>query len=66
MLISNCVLNTERIKNILKWKPNYSNEKMLIECYDSYISNLGSKSDNSSSKKLPNLRIIKLLKFLNL
>jgi nucleoside-diphosphate-sugar epimerase len=66
MLVSNCVLNTERIKKNLKWEPKYSNERMLIECYDSYISNLGSKSEVSSSKKIPNLRIIKLLKFFNL
>ena len=66
MLVSNCVLNTDRIKNKLKWEPKFSNEKMLIECYESYISNLGSKSEISSSKKIPNLRIIKLLKFLNL
>ena len=66
MLISNCVLDTERIKNKIKWKPIYTNEKMLIECYDYYLSTLNDKKENSSSKKMPNLTIIKILKFLKL
>ena len=42
MLVSNCVLNTERIKNKIKWKPHYTNEKMLLECYD-YLSTFNDK-----------------------
>ena len=66
MLVSNCVLNTERIKNKIKWKPLYSNEKMLIECYDFYLLTLNEKKENSSSKKMPNLTIIKILKLFKL
>ncbi len=66
MLVSNCVLDTERIKNKIKWKPHYTNEKMLIECYDYYLSTFNDKKENSSSKKMPNLKIIKILKFLKL
>ncbi len=65
MLVSNCVLNTERIKKKLNWLPKYSNEKMLIECYDHYLSKLGQNLEISSSKKVPNLRIIQLLKLFN-
>jgi len=66
MLVSNCVLNTERIKKRINWSANYTNEQMLIECYDHYLSTLDKIKENSSSKKLPNLIIVKLLKFLNL
>ena len=66
MLISNCVLDTERIKNKINWKPNYSNEQMLIECYDYYLLTRKKQKGISSSKKLPNLSIINLLKFFKL
>jgi nucleoside-diphosphate-sugar epimerase len=65
-LISNSVFNTEKIKKYLKWKPTYTNEKMLSECYDNYVKSSTNYENKSSSKKLPNLTIIKLLKFLNL
>ena len=65
MLVSNCVLNTERIKKKIKWSPKYTNEQMLIECYDYYLATLKKDKENSSSKKLPNLTIIKLLKIFN-
>lgn len=65
-LISNSVFNTDRIKKYLKWEPTYTNEKMLSECYDNYVRLPLNLEIKSSSKKLPNLRIIKLLKFLNL
>jgi UDP-glucose 4-epimerase len=66
MLVSNCVLNTDRIKKKIDWLPKYTNEQMLIECYDYYLLTLKKKKENSSSKKLPNLLVIKLLKYLNL
>jgi UDP-glucose 4-epimerase len=65
MLVSNCVLDTNRIKKKIDWSPNYTNEQMLIECYDYYLATLKQEKENSSSKKLPNLNIIKLLKILN-
>jgi len=66
MLISNCVLNTERIKKKINWFPKYTNEQMLIECYDYYLSTLENPKENSSSKKLPNLILVKILNFFNL
>jgi UDP-glucose 4-epimerase len=66
MLVSNCVLNTERIKKKINWSPSYTNEQMLIKCYDYYLSTLNKTKENSSSKKLPKLTILKLMKFLNL
>ena len=66
MLVSNCVLNTDRIKSKINWSPNYTNEQMLIECYDYYLSTLKKEKENSSSKKLPKLTIIRLLKIFNL
>ena len=63
ILVSNCVLNTDRIKKKLSWLPKYTNEKMLMECYDHYLLTLGENKEKSSSKKMPNLRIIKILKF---
>ena len=66
MLVSNCVLNTDRIKETIKWNPIYTNEKMLIECYDNYLENLSiSRKSVSSSKKMPNLKIINILKIFN-
>ena len=65
MLVSNCVLNTDRIKKKINWQPKYTNEQMLIECYDYYLATLKKEKENSSSKKLPNLNIIKLLKIFN-
>lgn len=66
MLVSNCVLNTDRIKKTIKWNPIYTNEKMLNECYDNYLENLSiNKRSASSSKKMPNLTIISILKFFN-
>ena len=66
MLVSNCVLNTDRIKKTIKWNPIYTNEKMLNECYDNYLENLSiNKRSASSSKKMPNLKIISILKFFN-
>ena len=65
MLISNCVLNTERIKKKINWLPKYTNEQMLIECYDYYLLSLTKVKESSSSKKLPNLSVIKLLKIFN-
>ena len=34
-----------------------------MECYDHYLLTLGKNKEKSSSKKMPNLRIIKILKF---
>lgn len=65
-LISNSVFNTNKIKSSLDWKPTYSNEKMLIECYDNYLKSFLDKKDKSSSKKVTNLKIIRILKFFNL
>jgi|TARA_B110000503_G_scaffold111963_1_gene167731 UDP-glucose 4-epimerase len=65
MLVSNLVLNTDRIKKKLNWAPKYSNEDMLMECYDHYISTIGQAKDVSSSKKIPNLKILKILRFLD-
>ena len=66
MLVSNCVLNTDRIKKKINWFPKYTNEQMLIECYDYYLATLENLKENSSSKKLPNLTLIKILNFFNL
>jgi len=65
MLVSNCVLNTDRIKKKINWLPRYTNEQMLVECYDYYLATLNQEKENSSSKKLPNLTVVKLLKILN-
>ena len=65
MLVSNCVLDTNKIKKTLNWKPKYTNEEMLIECYNNYIKTRNDKKERSSSKKLPNLKVIKLLKIFN-
>ena len=65
MLVSNCVLDINKIKKTLNWKPKYTNEEMLIECYNNYIKTRNDKKERSSSKKLPNLKIIKLLKIFN-
>tara|TARA_B110000977_G_scaffold29967_1_gene39128 strand:- start:886 stop:1923 length:1038 start_codon:yes stop_codon:yes gene_type:complete len=65
MLISNLVLDTNRIKKKLNWAPKYTNEDMLIECYDYYISTIGQSKDFSSSKKIPNLKILKILGYLD-
>ncbi len=65
MLVSNCVLKIDKIKEVLKWKPEYTNEEMLIECYDHYLSNLNNQKENTSSKKLPNLKAIKIIKLLS-
>ena len=58
MLVSNCVLNIEKIKKSLNWTAKYTNEQMLIECYDHYVSTLDKAKENSSSKKLPNLKLL--------
>jgi nucleoside-diphosphate-sugar epimerase len=63
LLINNIVLNTNKIKKVLDWVPEFSNEKMLYECYNYYINNSHIKDFTTSSKKKPNLFIIKLLKF---
>tara|TARA_Y100000768_G_scaffold387014_1_gene376952 strand:+ start:1089 stop:2138 length:1050 start_codon:yes stop_codon:yes gene_type:complete len=66
MLVYNCVLNTNKVKDKLNWKPKYSNEEMLIECYEYYKSSFNQNKDNSSSKKLPNLKIINFMKKIDL
>jgi|TARA_A100001015_G_scaffold319670_1_gene443315 dTDP-glucose 4,6-dehydratase len=63
MLVSNIVLDTQRIKDKLKWEPKFSNDEMLKECYDYYLKTIDEKKHLTASKKLPNLKIIKLLKF---
>jgi nucleoside-diphosphate-sugar epimerase len=64
MLTSNLILNTNRIKKTLNWQPLYSNEEMLLECYKHYLSTINCSKDSSSSKKIPNLKILKILTFL--
>jgi len=64
MLTSNLILNTSRIKKTLSWKPLYSNEEMLLDCYNHYLSTKSYSKNLSSSKKIPNLKILKILKFL--
>ena len=66
MLTSNLILNTNRIKKTLNWRPMYSNEEMLLECYKYYLSTLSFAKDSSSSKKIPNLKILKILNFLEI
>lgn len=64
MLVSNIVLDTSRIKKILNWKPTYTNEEMLIECYKYYINNTNDVNENSSSLKRPKLGILRILKYI--
>jgi nucleoside-diphosphate-sugar epimerase len=64
MLTSNLILNTNRIKKTLNWQPTLSNEEMLLECYKYYLSTINCSKDSSSSKKIPNLKILKILNFL--
>ena len=65
MLVSNIVLDTDRIKKKLKWIPKYTNEKMLIECYQHSIKTINENKKLTASKKLPNLKIIKIMKYLS-
>jgi nucleoside-diphosphate-sugar epimerase len=64
MLVSNIVLDTSRIKKILNWKPSYTNEEMLIECYKYYINNTNSINQSSASSKRPKLGILSILKYI--
>ena len=64
MLTANLVLDTSRIKRKLDWKPTLTNEQVLIECYKYYIKNKDKKKETSSSKKIPRLTIIKILKMI--
>jgi nucleoside-diphosphate-sugar epimerase len=63
LLINNIVLNTDKIKKILNWKPEFSNEEMLYNCYKYYFNNTLQKDFSSSSKKKPKLFVIKILKY---
>lgn len=65
MLVSNIVLDTKRIKEKLNWKPKFTNEEMLKECFDHYSNTLKEKKHLTASKKLPNLNIIKILKIIS-
>ena len=62
-LVSNIVLDTSRIKKILNWKPSYTNEEMLIECYKYYINNNSVKQSSASSKRTK-LGILSILKYI--
>ena len=65
MLVSNCVLKIDKIKSTLNWYPKYTNGEMLIDCYDHYVSTINTERENTSSKKLPNLKVIKILKLIS-
>ena len=59
LLINNIVLNTNKIKKILNWKPEFTNERMLYDCYKYYTENTLQQDFSTSSKKKPGLYIIK-------
>ena len=68
MIAESFIFDTQKIKNVLNWRPTLTNEKMLYKAYQYYhenINDIKNRTAVSAHKQAAKMSIIRLLKWMS-